>query len=100
MPYFTADRRKNRDRRGAPRKEGRGAIEISFREPVPITIQATLIENSATGFRAAYDAKSLEPGIEVAYQHDGTHGQARVIWTHVLEGQRVSGFLVLSSAAR
>ena len=97
MPYFTSDRRKNRDRRGAPRKEGLGVIEISFSGPVAMTIQAALIENSATGFRAAYDARSLEPGLEVAYQHEGTHGQARVIWTHFLEGRRVSGFLILSS---
>ncbi len=96
MPYFTSDRRKNRDRRGAPRKEGLGVVEITISEPVAVTIQAALVENSATGFRAAYDAKSLEPGLEVVYRHDDTYGQARVIWTHVLEGRRVSGFLILS----
>ncbi len=100
MAYFTSDRRKNRDRRGAPRKEGLGAVEISFSDPVAVTITAALVEHSATGFRAAYDAKSLEPGIDVAYRHDGTRGQARVIWTHVLEGRRVSGFLVLSPPTR
>ena len=96
MPYFTSDRRKNRDRRGAPRKEGLGVVEISISQPVAVIIQAALVENSATGFRAEYDAKSLEPGLEVAYRHDGMRGQARVIWTHVLEGRRVSGFLILS----
>lgn len=100
MPYFTSDRRKNRDRRGAPREEGLGVVELSFSEPAPVTIEAALIENSATGFRASYDAKSLQPGLEVLYRRDGARGQARVIWTHVLEGRRVSGFLILSSESR
>lgn len=100
MPYFTSDRRKNRDRRGADRSEVQGVVEISFSVPVAVTITATLIEHSATGFRAAYDAKSLEPGLDVAFRHDGTRGQARVMWTHVLEGRRVSGFLVLSPQSR
>jgi hypothetical protein len=94
---FVPDRRKG-ERRGAPRNAESGAIEISFAAPVPITIEAELIETSTTGFRASHDSKALEPGLEVRYQSDRGSGNARVIWTHVLEGRRVSGFLILPAA--
>ncbi len=70
-------------------------VEISFANPLPTTIQAAVIEVSAVGFRASYDAKALEPGRDVSYKRNGTRGEARVMWTHVVEGQRVSGFLLL-----
>jgi hypothetical protein len=52
-----------------------------------------MIESSATGFRAAHDSKALEPGLSVRFQSAFTSGHARIIWTHILHGQRVSGFL-------
>jgi len=91
---FRSDRRRG-ERRAAPRHAESGAIEISFAAPVPITIEAELIETSTTGFRASHDSKDLEPGLEVRYQSDRGSGKARVIWTHVLEGRRVSGFLIV-----
>jgi hypothetical protein len=93
---FSGDRRKNRDRRAAPRKAESGVLEISFDIPVPTTVSASLVETSSTGFRASHDSKALEPGLNVTFKCDGVSGQARVIWTHVLEGRRVSGFLVTS----
>lgn len=94
---FNADRRKNRDRRVAIRTPTKGAVEISFDFPVPTAIAAELIETSATGFRAIHDSKALEPGLEVCYQRPSASGRARVMWTHVLNGQRVSGFMVLAA---
>jgi hypothetical protein len=94
-PQFIGDRRKNRERRDAPREAERGLVEISFDIPVPMTIQANLIETSATGFRASHDSKAIEPGLAVRYKRVGSSGEARVIWTQLLEGRRVSGFLVL-----
>jgi hypothetical protein len=39
--------------------------------------------------------KNLGPGVEVEYQRANVSGRARVIWTHILEGHSVSGFLIL-----
>ena len=72
-----------------------GAIEISFANPAPVTVEAELIEASGRGFRAAHDSKALAAGIEVEYKSSHTSGRARVIWTHVLDGRCVSGFLTL-----
>jgi len=84
------------------RKEGRsphaGAIEISFEDPNPITVRGELTETSERGFRATHDSKALAPGLEVHYERSSSSGRGRVIWTHVLEGRCVSGFLILSSS--
>ena len=83
------------ERRSAKRQARTGRVEISFQDPMPATVEAELIEVSKTGFRAAYASKGLAPGLEVEYRRDGRSGRARVIWTHILEGNRVSGFLIL-----
>lgn len=95
MPNFTTDRRKVRDRRVAERQQASGIVEISLADPLPTSIQAELIELSATGFRASYVAKALDPGRTVGFHLDGKRGRARVIWTQVIEGNRVSGFLLM-----
>jgi hypothetical protein len=95
---FIADRRKNLDRRIAVRTAAHGSVELSFDFPVPTVVAAELIETSETGFRAVHDSKALEAGLEVCYQRPDGSGRARVIWTHVLDGQRVSGFMVLIAA--
>jgi len=86
---------RNPDRRQEPRTPHSGAIEISFADPAPKSVTAELIELSARGFRAAHGAKGLAPGLEVYYTRAGSSGRARVIWTHVLEGKCVSGFLTI-----
>jgi hypothetical protein len=85
------------DRRKEERSLHSGAIEISFEDPNPVMVKADLIEISTRGFRAAHDATSLAPGLEVHYAGTSSSGRARVIWTHVLEGRCVSGFLILAS---
>jgi hypothetical protein len=95
---LNADSKKNRDRRAAIRTPADGAVEISFDFPAPTVIAAELIETSVTGFRAVHDSKALEPGLEVCYQRPRASGRARVIWTYVLNGRRVSGFMVLLAA--
>jgi len=89
----------NPERRQEPRSPQSGAIRISFDDPNPITVEAALIEVSGRGFRAEHDSRLLVPGLEVHYAGDGMRGRARVIWSHVLEGRCVSGFLILESAA-
>jgi len=88
-PQFIPERRK------APRAAHAGRLELSFDDPIPTTVQAELIEISARGFRAAHRCTTLDAGIEVRFEREGATGRARVIWTHVLDGYRVSGFLLL-----
>jgi len=93
---FIQDRRKNnRDRRVHSRSATSGQISISFEDAIPYTIQATLVESSAGGFRAEHDSSALVPGLNVRYHRSGSAGNARVVWTHVQDGRRMSGFLLL-----
>ncbi|MBZ5601220.1 MAG: hypothetical protein LAO79_02835 [Acidobacteriia bacterium] len=92
---FNEDRRKNRDRRSAPRAPASGRVSLSFANPAPVTVEAEWIETSASGFRLAHNSNAIEPGLEVFYESDGKRGRARVIWTHVLVGRHVSGFVEL-----
>jgi hypothetical protein len=87
----------NPERRQEERSPQSGAITIVFEDPSPITVLAELIEVSGRGFRAAHDAKALTTGLEVDYATSSSSGRARVMWTHVLEGRCVSGFLILPS---
>jgi hypothetical protein len=89
------DRRRTPDRRSAPRLVSSGRVEITFDNPAPVVVEAELVELSANGFRAVHDSKALAPGTEVHYRRAGAHGRARVIWTHVLDQRRVSGFVTL-----
>jgi hypothetical protein len=89
------DSNRNPERRTEERSPQSGSIEISFEDPGPVTVRAELLEASARGFRAAHDEKSLAPGLEVDYRSASSSGRARVMWTHVLEGRCVSGFLLL-----
>jgi len=83
------------DRRSAARSPSSGRVEISFANPHLVTLEAELLETSSTGFRAAHTCKHLAPGLDVQFRRATCAGQARVIWTHVLEDRRVSGFIVL-----
>jgi hypothetical protein len=83
------------DRRTAPRLPCAGNVEITFQDPVATTIQAELVENSSVGFRAVHGCKELSAGLEVQYFRNAHSGRARVMWTHLRDGQRISGFLIL-----
>ena len=83
------------ERRKEQRSPISGPVEITFEDPAPVTVRAELLEVSTRGFRAAHNERSLAPGLEVNYRTATASGRARVIWTHVLEGRCVSGFLLL-----
>jgi len=89
---------RNPERRQEERSPQSGAITIVFEDPSPVTVVAELIEVSGRGFRAAHDAKALMAGVEVDYATSHSSGRARVMWTHVLEGRCVSGFLIVPSS--
>ena len=83
------------DRRRAARLPRSGRLELTFENPVATTVEAELVEASSTGFRAAHACGIIVPGLEVQYRRDDAWGRARVMWTHMLDGKRLSGFLVL-----
>jgi hypothetical protein len=95
--YFDKDRRNTRDRRSAVRSAESGRVKIWFENPARVEIEADWVEASATGFRLAHDSNALEPGLEISYESEGRRGRARVVWTHVLDGRRVSGFIGLAA---
>jgi len=99
MPQFIKDRRKNHERRGSPREAGSGVVEITVAAPAPVTIQSVLVEASVSGFRVSHDSTTLESGLMVSYRRDGARGRARVIWTHILDGRRISGFQIIGGEA-
>jgi hypothetical protein len=83
------------DRRQMPRFLASGPVEILFEDPLPIIVEAELYETSERGFRILHGNQQLVPGLEVRLRRDGAIRRARVIWTHILEGRRVSGCLLL-----
>lgn len=83
------------DRRKRVRVPASGPIEIELAGPAPTTIPGELIDCSDVGFRAAHHSSSLAAGLEIRYRREGASGRARVVWTHVLDGNCVSGFLLL-----
>jgi hypothetical protein len=89
---------RNPERRLEQRRPQSGAIEILFADPALVTVRAELIEMSERGFRAAHHTKALAAGLEVDYRSSHASGRARVMWTHVLEGRCVSGFLTLPAS--
>jgi hypothetical protein len=83
------------DRRQWPRTPASGAVEILFEDPMPVTIEAELQETSERGFRIRYGSKELVPGLEVRLRRGGAVHRARVMWTHILDGRKESGCLLL-----
>jgi|KBSMisStaDraftv2_1062788.scaffolds.fasta_scaffold112166_2 hypothetical protein len=83
------------ERRRAERLPASGRVEISFEDPTLVTVDAELLETSATGFRIAHDSKELISGLNVVLHRESVTSRARVIWTHLLNGRRVSGCVAL-----
>ena len=83
------------ERRNSPRSEASGLMRVTVTDPVRISVEAELIETSQMGFRISHESKDLVPGVVVEYSISHTSGHARVIWTHVLEGRHISGFMIL-----
>ena len=89
MPIRIAERRRFSR---SPRSE---RVEVSFGDPTLVTVEAELAETSATGFRIVHQSQALISGLEISLHRDKDTRRARVVWTHVLEGRRVSGCLLM-----
>jgi hypothetical protein len=91
---YNPECRKSRERRTSPRSAASGTVEIVVEVPLRSVIQAELIESSPGGFRAVHNSALLEAGLIVNYKSASSAGRARIIWTHLLQGRRVSGFAI------
>lgn len=83
------------ERRRFARFPTSGRVEISFEDPTSVTVEAEMEEKSATGFRIAHKSDDLVPGLELCLHCDGVTKRARVVWTHLLNGRRISGCVLL-----
>jgi hypothetical protein len=83
------------DRRREPRVPVFERVEILFDDPVPAAVEVDLNDTSETGFRISHSSQLLVPGLAVRLKRNGAIQEARVIWTHFLEGRRISGCLLL-----
>jgi hypothetical protein len=58
-------------------------------------IEASVLDLSADGFRAAHHCRALATGQIVAYKHNRASGRASVMWTSIVGDQVQSGFRYL-----
>lgn len=88
------------DRRREERVEAAGAVSMETTPPLRRVIQGSLMDVSSHGFRAAHTDRDLAPGDKVRFSHSLASGEAVVVWTRIVEGQRASGFLILDLAGQ
>lgn len=86
------------DRRSEQRFNASGPVNLCFDEPVRQEIVGTLVDYSASGFRAVHHCASLHTGQLVEFRHTVSSGTARVIWNRILPERVESGFIVLQAA--
>jgi hypothetical protein len=78
------------ERRRFPRSPRSERVEVSFGDPTLVTV-----EISARGFRIMHQNKELISGLEIRLRRDEVVSRGRVVWTHLLNGRRVSGCVAL-----
>jgi hypothetical protein len=83
------------ERRRFPRSPRSERVELSFGDPTLVTVEAELVEISARGFRIMHQNKELISGLEIRLRRDEVVSRGRVVWTHLLNGRRVSGCVAL-----
>ena len=83
------------ERRRCSRSPRSERVEVSFGDPALLTAEAELVEISPTGFRITHESKDLISGLEIQLRRDEVVSRARVVWTHLLNGRRVSGCVAL-----
>ena len=88
------------ERRSEVRRPASGPVELSFADPLPVTVSGTLLDISAGGFRAAHGNASLRAGMDVDFAHAVASGKARVAWNRIAGKTVETGFVVYRSVAK
>jgi hypothetical protein len=78
------------ERRREPRRPAEGVVKLTLSDGTTFT--ATLLDQSASGFRAQYSSAGVRSGTEVTVDTGSQTFQARVAWTVTVEGNNQSGF--------
>jgi len=89
------------EQRREPRSAAAGEVRFSFSELGPglgtREVRGRLMDVSNSGFRAQHDCSALTAGQIVQFRLiPRTRGQARVVWTRIVDGCVESGFVILS----
>jgi transcriptional regulator len=85
------------DRRRFERIQESAEVEIAYADPLPATVDALLIESSEEGFRIQHECSELVAGLQIFMRRktEQEPRRARIIWSHVRDGKRVSGCFLL-----
>jgi methionine-rich copper-binding protein CopC len=70
-------------------------VQLRFEDPLPVDVEANLMDISESGFRVSHHCASLSPGLLVEFRHKLKAGRARVVWTQLRDGHHFSGFVIL-----
>lgn len=84
------------DKRKEPRRPAEGEVRITLDDP-HAEIRGTLVDISASGFRASHQHSGLTHGQVVKFKHVVGAGKARVMWNRITEQNVETGFLVIRS---
>ena len=82
------------EQRGEERRPAQGEVRL-FMGDVPSEIRGRLLDTSHSGFRVAHSVATLRSGQIVGFEHSGSEGTARAIWTRIVGDCVESGFLIL-----
>ena len=86
------------ERRREPRRPATGLVHLETTSHPSRVVEASLLDVSASGFRAAHADWNLTPGLRVRFSHQAASGEAVVVWTRILGAEATSGFLILTPA--
>lgn len=85
------------EKRREARRVANGPVKLVVLESLDArTVHGSLLDISDHGFRAAHGFAGMTCGQEVAFEHEGRCGRARVAWTRVTQEGVESGFFLLA----
>jgi hypothetical protein len=82
------------DRRAELRTPADGTVELSFADPLPVSVSGRLLDTSKGGFRAAHACQEIHPGMDVRFAHHAAAGRALVVWNRIAGDAIESGFVI------
>lgn len=88
------------ERRVAPRRAANGEVRLEPGMMGGSVLVGRLVDVSDSGFRCRHDCVSLSSGETVRFSFARREGEARVVWTRILEGAVESGFAVITEKAK
>jgi hypothetical protein len=83
------------ERREEPRFRAKGEVRLRAEATTSPVVEGTLIDVSASGFRARHDCRDLYSGQIVSFEHRRAAGRARIMWTRIVGDLVEGGFLIL-----